>query len=188
MSFLIAQATQPDDIRDIITIAPDASILPVILWIVGILFLIGFIVWLVLFLLKRAKRLAYEAAPETIAIKSLQRLQLEMEDMDPNVFGLEVSETLKNYLSAKFNDPIRYETAEEFLSRFANSAIPVTQLPTSVHQHLRTFVSSSEEIKFARTSDAREKMEPLLGLASRIVSLIETVNQSEKQKQDDSFI
>ncbi len=127
-------------------------------------------------------------APDTIALRSLHRLETELPHMEPNAFGLEVSETLKDFLAAKFNDPIRYETAEEFLSRFADSSIPVTHLPTAVHQNLRTFVSTSEEMKFGQSPDARPKMKPLLALATTIVNLIQMINQAEKEKQSDSII
>jgi len=188
MFSLISQASKTEDIRDIVEIAPEASMWPIIFWAAIALSIVGLILWLILFLVRRGKKRAFEAAPHAVALRSLHRLEAALSGMEPNAFGLEVSETLKNFLSAKFNDPIRYETAEEFLHRFANSSIPVTHLPTAVHQNLRTFVSTSEEIKFGKAPDARGKMKPLLTLATTIVNLIQTINQAEKEKQADSII
>ena len=188
MPLSTAQAASEQDIKDIVVLTPQESIWGLVIWMIIAAVVLAAIVWLVYSLIKRAGHRAVETSPGTVAVRALQKLEQETKDMDPNAFGLELSETVKNYLAAKFNDPIRYETAGEFLSRFANSSIPVTSLPTSVHQNLRDFVSSSEEIKFARTADARSKMEPLLKLATDIIRLIETVNQDEQKKQEDSFI
>jgi len=189
MTPLIAQATaQEEDIRDIVVLKPVDSIWPLIFWIATALVAVGLIVWLAFFFIKRAKKRAHDLAPETIAARSLMRLSQEREQMDPNRFSLAVSEVLKNFLVARFHDPIRYETAQEFLERFANSSIPVTHLPTAVHHNLRTFVQASEEMKFGKTPDARKKMGPLLDLATHIVSLIHTIDQAEKKDWDDSII
>lgn len=188
MIHLIAQAAPTEDIRDIVVLAPEESIWPIVFWAAIALLLAGLIIWLILFLIERDKKRTHELAPETIASRSLARLDATRQNMEPNAFGLEVSETLKNYLVAKFNDPIRYETAEEFLSRFANSSIPVTHLPTAIHQNLRTFISASEEIKFSKSPDTTEKTAPLLALATNIVHLIQTIDEAAKKTKDDSII
>ncbi len=185
---LIAQAPQTEDIRDIVVLAPEASIWPIVFWAVTGLLLVALIIGLIVFLIQRQKRIAHELAPETIALRSLTRLQADLQKMEPNAFGLEVSETLKNYLVAKFNDPIRYQTAEEFLSRFADSAILDTPLPTAIHENLRTFISASEEIKFSKSPDTASQTAPLLALATNIVHLIQTIDESSKKTKADSII
>lgn len=185
---LIAQAPQTEDIRDIVVLAPEESIWPLLFWLLIGVILLGITVWVILFLIKKQKMRAHESSPERIAMRSLSQLQGELQSREANSFGLEVSETLKNYLVAKFNDPIRYETAEEFLSRFADSSSPATHLPTVVHQNLRTFVSASEEIKFSKSPDTDAKKGPLLALATNIVNLIQTIDESAKKAKDDSII
>ncbi len=170
-----AEAAPPDGLYDIVLPAPERSPWPLFAALVFALLLAGAVVWLVRFLLRN--RPAPDAPPSFKALREFDRLDRERDELAPNRFALAVSDALKDYFTARFRDPVRYETAEEFLARLAREG---TRLPPAVQQELRDFLTASEEVKFANRPDAAEWTRPLMQRARALVSLCESVNAETK--------
>lgn len=174
-----AAAPEIEDIKGIVMLEPEPSIWGIIWVILGILLfltLVGFLTW---FLIQKYSGKGAGMLPEFQAMKKLQHLQRNSAAMRPNKLSLEVSETLKDFLIAKFNDPIRYETADEFLHRFSSSPNPPSAVPVTVHQDLKSFIRMSEEMKFGNAPDAEKRTASLFQLAHNVVNLsrIETTQK-----------
>ena len=105
--------------------------------------------------------------PLTIARRRLREIAAQIETMESNAFSLALSDTLKDYLSARFGDPLRYETSEEFLVRL--SGAEESALPTSLRDGVAEFLSVADEIKYGRPADAEQRKAPLLERARSLL-------------------
>lgn len=116
--------------------------------------------------------------PQLVALGRLQALGRKGGLLSPNEFSLQVSEALKDYLSERFGDPLRYETGEEFLARLSKAQTG-SRLPVSLCNKLAHFVHTSEELKFGLPPDAETRKAPLLVQAQEIVGFA-PVNSGRK--------
>lgn len=107
--------------------------------------------------------------------RSLSRLERHIEQLPPNRFALDLSDALKDYFSGRYQDRVRYETAEEFLTRLSRDDLA---FPTQAQQGLVRFLSDAEMLKFGRPADAEQRKRPLLDQAYLLIDLCETINGS----------
>lgn len=169
--FLAQQTPPEDDIEGIIVLAPEASPWP---WIAGglaallVLALLGVLLW---FVLSRLLGKPRPISPLATARRGLRDIESEKAGLSPNDASLRISEVLKDFLQESFADPLRFETAQEFLARHARPG--TTRLPQAAHQDLRSFVTMSEELKFGHPPDAERKVDSLLQLARNVLDLTE---------------
>jgi len=166
-----------DDIEGLIVLAPDPGIWPLVLW--GTLFLVlllalGVGAW---WLVRHFSRNSHRLPPETKALRTIRRLESNAATLAPHDLSLETSEALKDFLRERYADPLRYESAEEFLARMATTE-GASRMTPALHEDLRSFVLMSEELKFGRPRNAQKRVGPLLQLAYNIVNLSRTVSAS----------
>lgn len=112
-----------------------------------------------------ARRLA--DSPLAAARRRLDALERQASDLAPNAFSVAVSDTLKDYLSRRYGDPVRYETSEEFLLRLSRSG--AASLPPATRDALAGFLSVADEIKYGRPPDAEARKPPLLVQAREVI-------------------
>ncbi|MCB1232235.1 MAG: hypothetical protein KDN19_18435 [Verrucomicrobiae bacterium] len=107
--------------------------------------------------------------PLTIARRRVREIGGQIDVLESNAFSLALSDALKDYLSARFGDPLRYETSEEFLVRIASAQ--ETALPGSVRDGVTEFLSVADEIKYGRPADGELRKQPLLEKAGSILGI-----------------
>ena len=160
--------TDIPDIKDIQVPEALTSIWPLVFWIAGALLVLAVVGGLLYFFyLKDRNRQGPRLSPQQVALRRLREIAAKSGELTPNEFSLQVSETLKDYLSERFGDPLRYETSEEFIARLSQS--PNNRLPDSKRQLVAGFVQISDEIKFGRPPDAEERKPHLLQQAQTVV-------------------
>ncbi len=163
------------DLHDIVVPVPAPPLWPMLLTLGLALLMIGGIVWLIRHLLRPRRQPV--PPPHQRALRDFDRIERSQNEMAPNQFALAVSDTLKTYISERFDDPVRYETADEFLQRISREG---TRLPSAAQQELRDFLATSEELKFGNPPQAPDLAVPLLHRARQLVNLCESVNASGK--------
>lgn len=162
---MFATTPGPDEIHDIVVLQPKENLLAQILWLVFLLLVLaglGVALWWWL----RGRTRTGSRSPEAVASERFRQLAVAKEHLEPNRFALAVSDTLKDYLSDRFADRVRYETTSEFLARTGTGDSP---LPGPAREKLREFLIASDEVKFANPSDADFRTEGLLPLAAEVV-------------------
>lgn len=170
----LQQDPPPDDIYDIVVLAPKDSLLPMLLWILGIILLflaIGLGLWW--FLRKRSS--APTATPRGRVLQRLRLLEVREGTMEPNRFSQELSDALKDYLAENYGDPVRYETTQEFLHR--SSGADASTIPQAAREELKHFLTVSEEVKFGNSSNAASLTSDLLRRAHSVVDLCDTIGE-----------
>ena len=176
---LLAQENpSPDELYDIIILAPERSIWPLVFYLIlGLLILAGLGIgaW---YLLRSRKATSRSESATAKAHRQLRELSLRHDELEPNRFSLALSETLKDFLAAVFADPVRFETTQEFLARIARNG---TKLPPAAQQELKEFLIAAEEVKFGNTPDAGEQTLPLLQRARSLVNLCRSINSGERK-------
>lgn len=172
---LLAQqpGASSDELYDIIELAPEESIWPLLSYALLIfLLIVGAVLAIWLFLRSRKPNSVGEA-PIRVAERQLRELEMTEGEREPNRYALALSETIKDFLAATFADPVRYETTEEFLGRLSQEG---TSLPPAAQQELREFLVAAEEVKFANTSDSATRTAPLLQKAKNLLTLCTAIN------------
>lgn len=175
----LAQAAPPDELYDIVVLKPEKSIWPLVIFISLACLLVGGLIWMGIYLLRSRRQPVRRETPAGVALRRLRELEQSHGDLDPNHFSLAVSETLKDFLSATFGDPVRFETTQEFLSRVSWQG---TKLPSAAQQSLKDFLVAAEEVKFGHAPDAKQKTLPLLHRANELVSLCRTISSEPSGK------
>ena len=177
MNFLLGQqAPGADELYDIVVLEPVPSSWPLIFaGVLGVI-LMALSGLAVLYFLKRKNQKADESPVARVKSRLLE-IEKTRINLAPNQFSLAVSDALKDYLSEKFNDPVRYETSQEFLKRNSGTK---THLPEPARQLLLSFLTESEEVKFGHTADADTKLLPLLQRADEIVNVCERPQEEKK--------
>lgn len=164
-------ATSPPPLPDIKDIADPDSLLSAgellalagfLLAVLGLLGAGGYVFYRYL-----SKTRTVARSPQQVARRRLEDLEDEADALSANQFSLAVSETLKDYLAARFGDPVRYETSEEFLWRLSEAR--VDSLPPNLRDEVAGFLSLSDEIKYGRPPDAEARKIPLLEKARVVV-------------------
>ncbi|MEM9283634.1 MAG: hypothetical protein AAGA96_17570 [Verrucomicrobiota bacterium] len=174
LNSLLAQQRGPgeDEIFDIVVITPQPPIWPTVLWSIITLFLFGLVAWALWYFLWTKRPQSTEPPPQLVAAKAFRILRQKIDSLEANEATLEASEVLKNYLSAKYNDPVRYETSHEFLGRISKTN---TRLPNAAQQELRGFLVDSDAVKFGNTKDGAAQVAPLLKRAENVIHLCQTI-------------
>jgi hypothetical protein len=103
--------------------------------------------------------------PHELAAQALGRLETQIEVLTPNEFMVRTSNVVKRYLLDRYDDPVLFETAKEFLDR-DNVDKP---MPSSKREAVGDFLSGCEIIKFSRFPEARAQCTPLLAVARTII-------------------
>ncbi len=172
-----------EDIRDIMVKRPSTSVFPVILSIVVLLGALMIGVSAIKRILTRQPEMG-SVPPELIARSRLQQIGLEMENEPPNKVSLEISEAVKDFLRAQYQDPIRFETAEEYLRRISlptmSDSIKFSDLLT---EEVRSFMNISQELKFAQIREARNQLPALVNHATKIIEM--AIHEKAKGKRLD---
>ena len=107
-------------------------------------------------------------SPLQRARQKLDGLAALADTLPTNAFSVAVSDTLKDYLSQRFGDPVRFETSEEFLVRLSQTG--ATTLPPVTREAVVRFLGMADEIKYGRPRDAEGKKLPLLELARETIT------------------
>jgi len=175
-----ADAASPDELYDIIEIAPETSLWPVVIYsLLALLLLIG-VALAIWYFLRSRQTAKVKESPVGIAQRQLRELELTGSELEPNRYALALSETLKDFLAATFSDPVRYETTQEFLGRLSREG---TKLPPAAQQELRDFLIAAEEVKFGNAPGSEDRTTPLLQKAKGILALCTSINSESKRKQ-----
>ncbi len=139
----LAQGEVPatDELYDIIVPTPDEPFWSLLIYPLLALAMTVALVWLIVYVLRSRKPVQSAENSFVRAGRRLHRLELNHEEMEPNQFSLAVSDTLKDFLSELFSDPVRYETTQEYLARMRRVG---TRLPEAAQQELSEFLTTSE--------------------------------------------
>src|SRR6266568_1810946 len=159
MSIFLAQ-----DFHDI---APpvDYSLIPPWLIFLGAfaaLTITSLIVWLIIRSRKRA--VPIKSARERV-LELLERLQSDVEKIQPYRFSIRVSDILRRYVTEQFNLPVTRQTSVEFLAGLRSSS-PFSEDEKSL---LEDFLNRCDLIKFARYDATSADSQLLLDEAFRFV-------------------
>lgn len=185
----LAAAPLPD-IEDIV--GPDdwPMIVRIVLWSLGGLGLLAGLGAAAFVFLVKPRRERQQPSPLIQALHALRALEEKVEALPPNEFSLKVSDVLKDFFQARFKDPLRYETSEEFLQRLAEMPPfaldrpggPRQSLPPELGELVAAFLQTCDEIKYGNRADAAHFKRPLLEHAHRILSSVreETVPPVKK--------
>jgi len=173
LKHFLGQQNGGDELYDIVILAPKAPIWPFLLWALFIFLFLGGVAIIVIHLLRSRSPIARTLSPQEKAGIRFRSIHQHLESLPVNEVMLETSDTLKDYLAEKYNDPLRFETAQEFLSRISQED---TKLPKAAQQELQGFLVASEEVKFGNTADLEKKSLTLIKAAENVVGLCQTIN------------
>jgi hypothetical protein len=148
-------------------IAPpvDYSLIPP--WVVFVaafvsLAIIGLIVWLIV---RSRKRIVPIQSSRERALELLDRMQSDVEKMQPYRFSIRVSDILRCYVTEQFDLPVTRQTSVEFLSGLTKWS-PFSEDEKSL---LEDFLNRCDLIKFARYEATSSDSRLLLNEAVRFV-------------------
>ncbi|GEM_PF-461346 len=170
----------PDELYDIVELAPATSIWRIVFYSLLTLLLLAGVTLIAWYFLKSRRPVAAKDSPVLIAQRQLRDLEQSEGEHDPNRYALALSETLKDFLAATFADPVRYETTQEFLGRLSRQG---TSLPPAAQQELRDFLIAAEEVKFGNAPGSEARTAPLLQKAKNLLSLCNSINSGSGHKQ-----
>lgn len=151
---------------------------PMVFWMAVALSIAIVIVGVLVYFLVIRKKARPAASPIAQARQRFSQLEQKREIMELGEYSRAVSDTLKDYLSAKFRDPVRYETSHEFLQRISTKE---TRLPDAAQQELGRFLVESEELKFANLDKDPATAAPLARRAENILNLCESISGADKE-------
>jgi len=167
ISYANQSSVQNESIRDIMVSRPPVSIWPFIIGgLVVALLLVG--VWFASRLAKTPKLSEKGPPADYVALEKLDKISKNIDSISPNEASLEVSNTVKDYLSGRFRDPIRYETAEEFFGRISAESSS-SNLSEGLVDQVRSFLRTSQELKFAKLREGHSQIPVLINQAEKIV-------------------
>lgn len=148
-------------------IAPpvDYSLIPPWMIFVGsflALCLIGLVIWLII---RSSKRAVPAKSPRERALEQLERMQSDVDRIQPYRFSIRVSEVLRQYVTEQFDLPVTRQTSVEFLTTLAKAS------PFSEDEKLllEDFLNRCDLIKFARYDATASDSRRLLEEATRFV-------------------
>jgi hypothetical protein len=173
-------AAPPDELYDIIEIAPETSIWPFVVYSLLLLLLVAGAALAIRHFLRSRKTSPSKEPAIGIAERQLRELESTGDTLEPNRYALALSETLKDFLAATFSDPVRYETTQEFLARLSRDES--TRLPPAAQQELRDFLIAAEEVKFGHAPGSESKTTPLLQKAKSLLALCTAINSESRHR------
>lgn len=127
--------------------------------------------------LRRTARTRPES-PEAKALRRLREVEATFATAEPNSATLALSNILKDFLSERFRDPLRFETTPEFLRRISRES---TKLPQAAQQDLSHFLTTADAVKFGNVPASATELHDLHHLASRIINLCQTIGDDSKR-------
>ncbi|MFV1994137.1 MAG: hypothetical protein ACC661_01775 [Verrucomicrobiales bacterium] len=164
------QGSPPPEIRDIVQpeALPDYAQTLITAGLgLAALVMAGLLLWRYL----RARRAAAPppepgTPPSERALAALRALQEKASSLSPNEIGVAASNILKNYFHELYDDPVLFETSEEFRSREAL----VKRIPRNKQTTLAEFFDRSDTVKYGKFPEASAQTGPLIELAVGIIS------------------
>lgn len=103
--------------------------------------------------------------PHEDALRRLAELRSRMNSLSGYQLAIDVSDILRDYMSARFQLPIRYQTTREFLD--AAAANPV--LDASQREEVAVFLGFCDLVKFARRPANPSEQSGLLDTAESFI-------------------
>jgi len=166
-SGVAAPSPTPADIRDIrgpVPI-PIAWLVPAL--VLGALLLAAALAWLARrWWQRRARRVPPPRPADLVALERLEAARALLDPPHAREYGFAVSEAIRLYLEDRFALRAPRRTTEEFLGELVRAPAPGLETHAAA---LGDFLRSSDLVKFARASLAREEMEDLHASAVRFV-------------------
>jgi hypothetical protein len=164
MSILSVATFAPEEFHDI---APPVDYLLVPPWVVFVavfiaLTIIGLIVWLIA---RLRRRIVPIRSPRERALELLDRMEGDVEKMQPYGFSIRVSDILRRYVTEQYNLPVTRQTSVEFLSGLTKAS-PFSDEERTL---LEDFLNRCDLIKFARYEATASDSRLLLEEATRFV-------------------
>ena len=148
-------------------IAPpvDYSLIPTWLVFAGsfaALAMIGLAVWLII----RARQRPLPAkSPQQRALEALDRLEIQIEKVNPYQLSIRVSDVIRRYVTEQYALPVTRQTSFEFLTALARTS-PFSDEERSL---LEDFLNRCDLIKFARYAATLSDSRLLMDEATRFV-------------------
>jgi Domain of unknown function (DUF4381) len=163
MSILFVSILAAEEFHDI---APpvDYSLIPPWLVFAGT-FLALTIVGLVIWLIARRERPESPQSPRNRALEALDRMQDQINRLNPYQFSIHVSDILRRYVTEEHGLPVTRQTSVEFL----NALTEAPQFSSDEKSLLEDFLNRCDLIKFARYEATLTDSQLLLEEATRFV-------------------
>ena len=163
MSILFVSILAAEEFHDI---APpvDYSLIPPWLVFAGT-FLALTIVGLVIWLIARRERPESPQSPRNRALEALDRMQDQINRLNPYQFSIHVSDILRRYVTEEHGLPVTRQTSVEFL----NALTKAPQFSSDEKSLLEDFLNRCDLIKFARYEATSADSQLLLEEATRFV-------------------
>ena len=125
--------------------------------------IIGLIAWLIV---RSRKRTTPRQSPRERALELLDRMQGDIEKMQPYRFSIRVSDILRRYVTEQYNLPVTRQTSVEFLNALTTSS-PFSDEERTL---LEDFLNRCDLIKFAHYDATPSDSRLLLEEAIRFVT------------------
>jgi hypothetical protein len=171
--FFAQAEVSPDQLYDIVVLAPDVPVWPTVLYTLVALLVAGALAFAVWYFLSARRSPSKDAGALARAAARIREIELKHDELSPNQFAIELSDTLKDFLSETFSDPVRFETTQEFLARIGREE---TRLPQAAQHELMEFLNAAEEIKFGNAPGSEDMTPALLHRAKALLHLCRTIN------------
>ena len=148
-------------------IAPPIDYSLIAPWVVFVAVFIGLtIIGLIVLLIARSRRrIVPIRSPRERVLELLDRMQSDVEKMQPYRFSICVSDILRRYVTEQYNLPVTRQTSVEFLNALARSS-PFSDEERTL---LEDFLNRCDLIKFARYEATPSDSRLLLEEAVRFV-------------------
>jgi hypothetical protein len=163
MSILFVSVLAAEEFHDI---APpvEYSLIPPWLVFAGT-FLALTIVGLVIWLIARRQRPQSPQLPRDRALEALERMQDQINRLNPYQFSIRVSDILRRYVTEQHGLPVTRQTSVEFL----NALTEAPQFSSDEKSLLEDFLNRCDLIKFARYEATSADSQLLLEEATQFV-------------------
>jgi Domain of unknown function (DUF4381) len=148
-------------------ISPPVNYSLVPMWVIFVaafvaLTVLGSLIWLVA---RRRKSTEPRKSPRDRALEALDRIQVQIESLNPYRFSIRVSDILRSYVTEQYDLPVTRQTSVEFLERL-RKASPFSEDEKAL---LEDFLNRCDLIKFARYEATTADSRMLLEEATRFV-------------------
>lgn len=127
---------------------------------IGLLVLLGLIVWLV-----RRRAPVRPLTPKQRALAAIASLRKEGGEGDPYAFGVKVSDALRTYIRDQHQIDATTRTSVEFLEALRDNLA----FSANEKASLAEFLEAVDLLKYARLSAGSEEIRVLLEIADRLV-------------------
>jgi len=127
---------------------------------VGLLVILGLLVWLV-----RRKASVRPLTPKQRALVAIESLRAEGGDADPYAFGIKVSDALRTYIRDQYHLDATTRTSVEFLESIRDNMT----FNANEKAALAEFLEAVDLLKYARLEAGSAEIRVLLEIADRLV-------------------